>query len=573
MASDYSLLSKLLPEAEAEGKTVYNKAALEALQNDKAAQAELASQLAAGSDQPLKSQPFKQGLAGIDISKLPDQNASKDLSINLDKPLGDLGDSIPDSSKSPTLDVNQDVTGNVPATQADQSTPLASKWQQLKDAAPYAGAVAAGTGLGLMSGNGTPPAQAAKAPIPPATPADDNDEQLLSDLEKQYEGGSAKPGAASPKAAVSDDQSSAAPAKPNDSFTPAPNLASTDKLKQLQDQMNKANLVTNLARAATQAVATSGGQRVNPFDKQFEDQLEQNKNIPAQYQQLVEFQKQDPQSGISQTYRQMANELGVQVHPGASAAEIAQAFPQIVNIKTREDMIEARKEIAQDRLEQMKQNMFMRNMSLADRKDQKQQQSYNQTVQLLEQMRGSPAVSQAEKDIYASQKANSLINSMGGDPNKLNPQQVQLLVNEVGKIASGGQSSQAELNILSPNTLRGQFANEWQKLSNSPSPANAGAFIKQYQNYANTITKDAQGVIKDRYGRIIGSRASQFTPDQLGSLNEQYINRFTNPLPGTPAYQPPAPPAAPQAGGGMQLPSQDAIAAEIARRKAAKGNQ
>jgi hypothetical protein len=171
-----------------------------------------------------------------------------------------------------------------------------------------------------------------------------------------------------------------------------------------------------------------------------------------------------------------------------------------------------------------------------------QDKAMQNVQQLLESARGNPAASQAEKDIYAAQKANSLTN-LYGDPNKLSQSQVNLLTAEIGKIASGGQSTQAELDGLSPGTLNGKLSSVWGKLQNAPTPANAGAFIKQYQDYANALTGDAQKVISDKYGRIIESRKHQLGDDNYGLLKAHYLDRFTpQPAPAS------APPAGPQAG-------------------------
>ncbi len=150
-------------------------------------------------------------------------------------------------------------------------------------------------------------------------------------------------------------------------------------------------------------------------------------------------------------------------------------------------------------------------------------------------MRGNPAVQQAEKDVYASQKANALLKiaAPDGDLNKVTPQMAALLRNEIGKIATGGVPGVHELDALDPKTLAGSMASVWQKLSNEPTPENAGAFLKQYKDYADSLTKDAKGVITDRYGRIINSRKSQLTDDQYNTLQDNYVNRFSHEEPGS----------------------------------------
>lgn len=154
---------------------------------------------------------------------------------------------------------------------------------------------------------------------------------------------------------------------------------------------------------------------------------------------------------------------------------------------------------------------------------------YNALAGQLESTRSSsPAVSQAEKDLYASDKIHTLIerSAPDGDLNKLGDAQVNTLIMEVAKMASGGQASEAELHALKPDAVPGRFAKLWGQYANEPTAANAGKFIQQYVDYADGLRSDAQEVIKDRYGRMINAKKSQLTPEQVKDLEDNYINRF-----------------------------------------------
>jgi len=154
-----------------------------------------------------------------------------------------------------------------------------------------------------------------------------------------------------------------------------------------------------------------------------------------------------------------------------------------------------------------------------------QSKAYDTITKQLEMMRGNPAVQQAEKDIYAADKANSLI-KLYPDPNKLSPQQINLLASEVGKIASGGVPTQHELEGITPQTFQGRLASITQKFTNRPSPANAAAFIKQYKDYLDALRGDAQKVVEDVYGRKIKAQKSHLNSDDYQILNDLYLNRF-----------------------------------------------
>jgi hypothetical protein len=149
------------------------------------------------------------------------------------------------------------------------------------------------------------------------------------------------------------------------------------------------------------------------------------------------------------------------------------------------------------------------------------------TTTLLESARGNPAAAQAERDIYAAGKIKSLA-YLHGDPNLNSPQENQLLASEVAKLASGGVPSIHELQGLNPSTLPSGLAALAQKVVNHPEPANAGAFIKAFTDYAEQLEKDAQEVISDKYGRVIEARKGILGDDNYNALQKQYVKRFEN---------------------------------------------
>jgi hypothetical protein len=144
---------------------------------------------------------------------------------------------------------------------------------------------------------------------------------------------------------------------------------------------------------------------------------------------------------------------------------------------------------------------------------------------LLESARGNPAASQAERDLYAAQKMQTLINQYP-DPNKMPMAQVNLLASEAGKIATGGVPSMHELEGIKPNSIDQRFSVIASNLANHPSPANAGAFIKELERYSQGLSEDARGVIEDKYGRVIESARDELGDQNYQSLRKNYIDRF-----------------------------------------------
>ena len=297
-------------------------------------------------------------------------------------------------------------------------------------------------------------------------------------------------------------------------------------LTEAQQAANKNEFNANLAKAAMQfsSGATGMGSHgiVSPakIDTSVLDSLLKTAKTPIdQYEQQVANEKHDPNSGYSMALKTalapLMEKAGVSEEAlsgmnGASLEKVAPWITKQVQAQDRQkylELIQGTKKSAAD--------------------EKAERSALQQTEGMLESARGNPVVAQAEKDIYAAQKANSLAN-LYGDPNKLSSQQVATLRNEIAKIAVGGVSSQHELNALDPKALQGQLAGVWSRFSNTPTPANAGAFIKQYQEYANTITKDAQKVIEDKYGRVIESRKKSLGEDNYNTLKHNYIDRFKN---------------------------------------------
>ncbi len=170
----------------------------------------------------------------------------------------------------------------------------------------------------------------------------------------------------------------------------------------------------------------------------------------------------------------------------------------------------------------------LRNTAQGTRSDKRQDDAMDKGIQLINTARGNPAVRQAELDIYNSKKADSLAN-MYGDPNKLSQPQVNLLVQELGKVATGGSPAMHELDGLKPGTLTGELSSVWSRLSNNPTPANAGAFVKQYQDYIHAITKDAQDTIAESYGRPVNALRQRMGEGNFKNLQDTYLNRFNQP--------------------------------------------
>lgn len=307
--------------------------------------------------------------------------------------------------------------------------------------------------------------------------------------------------------------------------------ANEQALVQAQHKANSQKLINNLGSAVNSAI---GGISQRPIDntlfKSLNEQADQGvqdvtqrQGLEAKNQALAKQQElEDPSSAQSKALQNTIQRLYPDKFSNEDLSKISAGDAGII-LKPLElqQTIEMRRDIANT-------NAATRAGQAQVRTTQQQDKTLQSAQQLLESARGNPAAAQAEKDLYSAQKANSLA-TLYSDPNKLSMPQVNLLASEIAKIASGGAPTMEELKGITPNTLMGKLSTVTSNLTNQPSPANAAAFVKQYQDYTSALAKDAQKVIQDKYGRVIETRKAQLGPDNYDSLKAQYLDRFQAP--------------------------------------------
>jgi hypothetical protein len=264
------------------------------------------------------------------------------------------------------------------------------------------------------------------------------------------------------------------------SSSATPNIANIQTLKDIQDRANNFQSINNATRNAVATTYAMAG-KTNPFDKELEEEGKQANEGVTQYEQQVEFQKQDPNSAISKTYRDMAKQLHITVNEQSSAAQLEQVIPQLGQIKSREDMIEARKEMASERLDEMKHRDDM--MGFAKQQDQADRDSREETRQNQKD--------EAMKNVWAAKLAlpssrtlmgqsqiqlaaiDRIKGMLAGNKNldDATPQELRETWATLDKAITGGTGTQHGTAALDPNTYKTQIANFMQKLTSNPQGA------------------------------------------------------------------------------------------------------
>jgi hypothetical protein len=143
---------------------------------------------------------------------------------------------------------------------------------------------------------------------------------------------------------------------------------------------------------------------------------------------------------------------------------------------------------------------------------------------LLEGMRTTdPGVQQAYKDVYASQKVQTLMD-MYKDPNQAPNVVAKLIAAETGKIATNGVPSVHELEGLTPNTTQSMWASALSKIGGKLTPANVGEFLTNMSDYSKGVSNDSKALIKDRNGRIVDENQGPLG-GYYGGMKQRYVDQ------------------------------------------------
>ncbi len=300
--------------------------------------------------------------------------------------------------------------------------------------------------------------------------------------------------------------------------------------QQERDRRNKAAQLIQAGSLIGHGLAGAGGATVSQLPQDTFSELYKNASIPVEdFKAKLAIQGDDPNSEVSKAAQDYAKKLGINLPGAVSANTLFKILPIQEKFQASQETNATRRDTAKYRADaiaaQRENAAALREQNQATKATDQQNKALTSAQQLLESARGNPAAAQAEKDLYSAQKATSLAN-LYGDPNKLSLPQVKLLASEIGKIAAGGVSTQSELEGITPNTLTGRLSQYVSNLTNSPTPANAAAFVKQYQDYTKELSKDAKKVIQDKYGRVIEARKGQLGDTNYNALKDQYLNRF-----------------------------------------------
>jgi hypothetical protein len=167
-------------------------------------------------------------------------------------------------------------------------------------------------------------------------------------------------------------------------------------------------------------------------------------------------------------------------------------------------------------IDQQKADIEQKQLQLALKKDQSGQNQ--ETLSALQALRGNPALQRAETNVLASKNLNDLA-EQARDPrtgkvdlNRLNPQQVSLFDHELVRMATGGTGNESDMENLKPGTPQYKLAQFHQKITGKSTGTNAGEYLQQGLDYANTLASSSNQFLYSNAKHVVDAKRNYLAP-------------------------------------------------------------
>ena len=173
-----------------------------------------------------------------------------------------------------------------------------------------------------------------------------------------------------------------------------------------------------------------------------------------------------------------------------------------------------------------------RNQAMADRADatakRQGELAYTKASALADGGRGSSvAVMQALKDTTSVQKINKAFSAYP-DLNKMPSAQVNNVIDEIQKLATGGQGTESGRKGQDPGTLASAWAHFQQKVGNKPTGAELGAFLAENKTLVDGYGEQAGNILAEHRKSVYNGARGSFTPDQDQRWRETHYRDFAD---------------------------------------------
>lgn len=147
-----------------------------------------------------------------------------------------------------------------------------------------------------------------------------------------------------------------------------------------------------------------------------------------------------------------------------------------------------------------------------------QNKAYTDLVQKAESARSNQAVQQAQLAIQNASRALKLADS--GKP--VSRQDLALLAEEMGKIATGGVPSDHGVQSLMPDNLQTRLAKLKEFLTNNPTDAEAAEYVKRNISYLHDMTDVSNDTLKNYHRNLLNGYKDRIGESQRAEYEKTY---------------------------------------------------
>lgn len=215
-------------------------------------------------------------------------------------------------------------------------------------------------------------------------------------------------------------------------------------------------------------------------------------------------QQRDPNSDLSKQAQAMAKALNLNVPEGLSYEGITKLQPMI------------------DTYMKMEAIKTEKTLALQNKKDSdlnKSESDLGTRVEQLFSLRGPAGRAEIVK-----QGADRLLTyaKMYGNRNNLTPPEVSMIAYDLGTIMRGGTATEGGVKSVMPGTLASEFAGLEQKITNNPTGADLGAFVKRMEKGATELRSVADKYSKEQANYLIDSYKSRLRPDYYQAQKDKF---------------------------------------------------
>lgn len=303
---------------------------------------------------------------------------------------------------------------------------------------------------------------------------------------------------------------------------------SRDEMSNAQQQRNSLQLMSMLGQAGStvgQALtplapkvdhsafwSALNQQSQQPIQDVLTDQATQKGALQEQVEKgkaATEMEKTDPNSAISQAARDFyAKTTGKEADPSLDAAALERLDPVIGRMFSQQ--------------ENAKNRSAMANSSKEAKVEADQAKAYSDARQKVASFRGNAGAQQASRDVLSVDKALLLVDK----PGMKTTQDLQLLADEMAKIATGGVPGEHGVKALMPNNLQTKYAEMVNFLSSKPTDAQATEYLERNKQYLKDMNMVAKKTLYDYSKGLAKGYKKRLAADDFKELNDDIESQY-----------------------------------------------